>query len=132
MPEESVELIPRIADAINRRNLDAFLALMDPEVVAVPRILAVEGGTLHGHEGIRVWWDGIFGAFPDSEFEAIAVRGIEDVTISHVLTRGRGHGSGAAFEDSIWVASRWRDGKVIWWQTCRSEAAALQGAGLSE
>ena len=56
MSQEDVAAVRRGWDAISRRDLDGFLALMDPEVVAVPRILAVEGGELHGHDGIREWW----------------------------------------------------------------------------
>ena len=44
MFEENVELARRAFAAISARDLDAFLELMDPEVIVVPRILAVEGG----------------------------------------------------------------------------------------
>ena len=107
-------------------------ALTDPEVVAEPRILAVEGGALRGHDGIRKWWDGVFSAFPDFNIEVIEVRGSEDVTLASVRVRGHGQGSGAPFEDAVWIVSRLRDGKVVWWQTYGSEAEALDAAGLSE
>ena len=54
MSEENVELLYRSIDAISRRDLEAFMALMDQDVQAVPRIVTVEG-RLRGHEGIRQW-----------------------------------------------------------------------------
>jgi ketosteroid isomerase-like protein len=122
----NVELTCHAYEAVNRRDLDGLLALMDPEVVAIPRILAVEGGTLEGHGGIREWWEGIFRAFPDFQTDVVGVRGIDDATIAHV----RAHGAGAAFEDDIWVTTRFQDGKVVWWQTCESESDALAALGL--
>ena len=44
MSQENVELLYRAQEALNRRDLDAFLALHDPNVEIVPRILLVEGG----------------------------------------------------------------------------------------
>lgn len=129
MARENVELVHRAFNAVSRRDIDGFLALMDPEVIAVPRILAVEGGALRGHDGIREWWDGIFSAFPNFDAEVTTVREIGDVTVAGVLARGRGQGSGAPFEDTIWVTSRVRDGRCVWWQTCGSEAEALEAAG---
>jgi hypothetical protein len=48
MSQENVKLAYRATDAFNRRDLDAFLALMDDDVDAVSRIIAIEGG-LQGH-----------------------------------------------------------------------------------
>jgi ketosteroid isomerase-like protein len=132
MSQENIELARRAWDAVSRRDLDAFLALMDPEVVLVPRILAVEGGALHGHDGIREWWESIFSVFPDFDAEVIGVRGVGDMTISNVRAHGRGEGSDTPFEDAIWVVSELRDGKVLRWQTFPSEAEALEAAELSE
>ena len=44
MSQENVELIHRSVDAFNRRDLDAYLALMDEDVEAIPRVAAMEGG----------------------------------------------------------------------------------------
>ena len=49
--QENVELIYRGIDAYNRRDLDAFLALCDPEVEFYSRLIEVEGGgPLRGHD----------------------------------------------------------------------------------
>ncbi len=126
MFEENIELARRAFAAISTRDLDAFLELMDPKVIVVPRILAVEGGELSGHGGVRRWWDSIFGVFPDFDIEVIGIRAGRDWTISEAHARGRGETSGSGFEDAIWVASSIRGGKVIRWQTFESEAEAVE------
>ena len=74
---------------------------MDPEVVAVPRILAVEGGALHGRDGIRGWRSSVFGVFPGFDVEVMDIRRFSDVTISNVRARGHGQGSTTPFEDAV-------------------------------
>lgn len=128
MFEENVELARRAFAAISARDLDAFLELMDPEVIVVPRILAVEGGELRGHEGVRRWWDSIVGVFPDFDIEVIGIRAGRDWTVSEARARGRGEASGSGFEDAIWVAARLREGRVVRWQTFESEAEAVEAS----
>jgi ketosteroid isomerase-like protein len=131
MSQENVELHLRSIDAVNRRDLQSFLALMDEDVEAVSRIVAVEGG-LHGHDGIRRWWDSWFASFPDYAIEVVGMRDLSDVTIATISAVGHGAGSSLPFEDNVWLACRWRGGKVIWWQVFRAEAEALKAAGLQE
>jgi ketosteroid isomerase-like protein len=129
MSQENVELHHRSIDAVNRRDQNAFLALMDRDVEAVSRIVAVEGG-LHGHDGIRQWWDNWFEAFPDYRIEVVEMRDLRDVTIATIRAVGHGAGSTLPFEDNVWLACRWRHGKCTWWQVFRAEADALEAAGL--
>ena len=131
MSEENVELLYRTIDAISRRDLEAFMALMDQDVQAVPRIVTVEGG-LRGHEGIRQWWGTWLDAFPDWKLEVVGVRDFGDVIVATFSAVGHGATSHLPLEDNAWLACRWRLGQCTWWQVCRSEAEALEAAGLSE
>jgi ketosteroid isomerase-like protein len=101
MMEDNVDLVSRAFDAVNRRHIDGFLALMSPEIVFIPRLLAVEGGELRGHDGVRRWWASILDAFPDFQATVLEVRAVDGTTISNMRYRGRGGGSSAPFEDSI-------------------------------
>src|SRR5689334_12570316 len=56
MSQENIRLAYGAVDAMNERDLDAYLVLMDEDVEVASRIAAMEGG-LHGHDGIRRWWD---------------------------------------------------------------------------
>ena len=50
---DDTELLRKAYDAFNQRNLDAALALMAPEV-DWPN--GMEGGRVHGREGVREYW----------------------------------------------------------------------------
>ena len=51
MSHENVELVDRACEAVNHRDAGALLALMDDDVEADPRMVAIEG-SFHGHDGI--------------------------------------------------------------------------------
>jgi ketosteroid isomerase-like protein len=133
MSQENVELACRAFDAFNRRDLDAYLALMDDDVEAVPRAVAMEGGdNYHGHDGVRRWWEDLFAVFPDFTVEVVEAHDLGDVTLALLRQRARGAGSDTPTEESIWNAARWRRGKCIWWRTFDVRAEALEAVGLSE
>ncbi|HEU4884113.1 MAG TPA: nuclear transport factor 2 family protein [Longimicrobium sp.] len=50
---DDTELLRYAYAAFNARNIDAALATMHPDVVW-PN--GMEGGTVHGHQGIREYW----------------------------------------------------------------------------
>ena len=131
MSEENVELGYRAIGAVNRRDLDALLELMDEDVESVSRIVAMEGG-LHGHDGVRRWWKSWFDAFPDYQMEIVEIRDGGDVVVATLRAVAHGAGSDLPVEDNIFHASRWRDRRCVWWQVFPTEADALEAAGLSE
>lgn len=51
--QTSTELLKRAYAAFNARDLDGALATMKPDVVW-PN--GMEGGVVHGHEGVRAYW----------------------------------------------------------------------------
>jgi ketosteroid isomerase-like protein len=131
MSKENVQLGYRAIDAVNRRDLDALLELMDEDVESASRIVAMEGG-LHGHDGVRRWWKSWFDAFPDYQLEVVETRDGGDAVVATVRAVGHGAGSNLPVEDKIFQASRWRNRRCVWWQVFRTEAEALEAAGLSE
>ena len=131
MSRENVELGLRAADAFNRRDWDAFVALMDDEVEVESRLVAMEGG-YHGHDGLRRWWKDVLGAFPDYTVEIEEIRDLGEVTLSRIRGLGHSAGSDTPILDPSWQPTRWRDGKCIWWRICSTEEEALEAAGLRE
>jgi ketosteroid isomerase-like protein len=131
MSEENVELVHRVFDAFNRRDLDAALALMDDDVEFGSRLAGIEGG-YHGHRGIRRWWQTIRDASPDRMIEIVEAEEIGDVTLT--LARARGHGavSQIPYEETVWSVARWRDKKAIWWGVFPTRAEALEAVGLQK
>ena len=133
MSEENVELHYEAIDAFNRRDLDALLALADPDIEWFPRIAELEGGgPYRGHDGVRRWWEEWLAVAPDfgGEVEDVGVLG--DVTVVRVRLRGHGVGSGASMEQTVWQFAEWRQRKCVRYRTFESEAEALEAAGLRE
>ena len=131
MSRENVELYRRATQAFNDRDLDAFLALMDADVEAVPRIGAVEGD-YHGHDGMRRWWESVRSTFPDFHAEVVEVRDLGDVTLAELRNRGHGASSDMPVEQRSWHVARWRDKKLLWWRAYGTESEALEAVRLSE
>ena len=133
MSQENVELVHQANDAFNRRDLDALLALADPDVEYFPRILELEGGgPYRGHDGIRSWWETWLGIAPDFSTEIEDIRDLGDVTVVRVRLRGHGIGSGATMDQTAWQVAEWRQKKCVQWRTFTSEAEALEAVGLRE
>ncbi len=128
MVQENVELFHHAYDAVNRRDLDALLGLMDADVEAVPILSGMEGG-YHGHAGIRRWWENLLDVFPDFASELVEVRDLGDLTLATLRIHGHGAGSDAPLDAPldapIWLAARWRSGKCVRWGAYRTEDEAV-------
>ena len=131
MSQENVELAYRAIDAVNRHDLDGYLALMDVDVEAVPLMAAMEGG-YHGHDGIRRWWRHLHDVWSDFSIEVVEVRDLGEVTLAALHLRGHGAGSDAPGEQTIWFSAEARHEKIVWWSSHRTEAEALEAVGLRE
>jgi ketosteroid isomerase-like protein len=133
MSEGNVERYYRVIDAFSRGDLDACLALLDPSVDFAPRSVALEGGrSYEGHDGVRTWWESTFTAFSDYVAEIEEVRDLGDMTFSRLRFRGHGMESDVPIDEMQWHVVEWRHGSVARLRTLRSEAEALEAAGLSE
>jgi ketosteroid isomerase-like protein len=133
MSQENVELAHRAFETFNRRDFDAFLAFMDPDVELKARFMEVEGdANFHGHSGVREWWEALLAIFPDFRVEVLEVRDLGDPVIVAARVHGHGLDSGVPIDEKLWMAGRVRDGRVTWWRNFVSEAEALEAVGLRE
>ena len=128
MSQENLALTRVFADAFNRRDWDAFLAIAHEEIRVESRLAAMEGA-YKGHAGLRRWWENLLSVFPDYEVEIEELRDLGEVTLGHI--RGQGHGADSATPviDPFWQPLRWRDGKCVWWRNCSTEEEALEAIG---
>lgn len=133
MSEENVQQYHRALEAFRRRDLDAFLAFVHPDVDFAPRNVELDGGTSYrGHDGIRSWWKNMFSVFSDYRAEIDEVQDLGDVTFSRVRLRGHGMESAAPLEQTQWHVVDWRQGVIVRFRTLRTETEAFEAAGLSE
>jgi ketosteroid isomerase-like protein len=132
--EQGIELVHQACDAFNRRDLDAFLALCDPDVEFISYMAQVEGGEPYrGHDGVREWWESFHAVFPDFRLEVEQARDLGGGRmIARWRTHARGVKSDALTEQMVWQVGEYRHGKAIEWRMFRSEEEALEAAGLSE
>jgi ketosteroid isomerase-like protein len=131
MSRENVELAHQVYDAFNRRDVDAFLALMDADVKGTSVLVAFEGGQ-NGHDGMRRWWKNLLDVFPDFTMDAVDVRDVGNVTVAKLRNRGHGMGSDTPVEITLWNVAEWRDKKVVWWRSYETDAEALEAVRLRE
>jgi ketosteroid isomerase-like protein len=133
MSQENVEIVRAGHETFNQRDLDAYLALHDPDEEFTPYERAIEGlGPYRGHEDVRRWWDEAFEALPDFKVELDEIRDLGDLIFVRGCLRGHGAVSGAAFERTYWGLFRVRNKRIVWWHAFQTAAEALEAAVLPE
>lgn len=130
---QNVETFKRGSDAVNRRDIETVLAVLDPEVELHPAMAAFLGGratTYRGHEGIREWLRDQDEAFSESRIDYSEIRDLGErvVAIGHLRVRGRE--SGAELESPVaWVVT-FRNGRMIDLRAFLEPKDALEAAAL--
>ncbi len=133
MSRENVEILEAAYAAINRGDLEEFLALVDPDVEFRSLIAEAEGSVYRGHEGVREWWERVANALGGLHFEPEEIHDLGDRGYAELVVTATVEGVGVP--QRMWQAFVFRDGRAIWWATFRAEAEALEaleGLGLPE
>src|SRR3954452_17369833 len=131
MSQENVECASRMYDALNRRDEEALLREMDPEVEGVVYFMQTEGTVYRQHSGVRRLFDELFGVFPDWHAE-VAITEHGKVLVMEVRMTGTGANSGLAVAQTGWQVLRFRNGKIARFHGYGSQAEALEAVGLSD
>jgi uncharacterized protein len=131
MSQENVELVQQMVNAWNRGDYDAARDFFDPDVEVEAALGADIDGTYFGHAGLatlmRFW--GAFGSFR-SDIEKCIPAGDAVVTLLHHHATGKR--SGIDVEMRNWHVYTVRNGKIVRFRQFRTEARALEAAGLSD
>jgi ketosteroid isomerase-like protein len=134
MSEENVEIVLQQMDAFNRRDPDAFVALLSPDVEWEDPTFWSEGArTYHGRAEVREWLNRILEPWDSIHIKAneIAQTSDDQVFVDGVLT-GRGKTSGVETELRIWAVAWFAKGLCTRRRVFRERSEALEAAGLSE
>jgi ketosteroid isomerase-like protein len=124
----NVEAIRAGFAAHNRGDLDALVALYDPEVVFETLLL----GTHHGNEAIRVIYEENQRTM--SGYDVVPVELIEvgeDKVVAVAQAVGAGSFSQIAVDEPFAFVFTFRDGRVIREQAFRNRQEAVEAVGLS-
>jgi ketosteroid isomerase-like protein len=135
MSQEDVETFKRVVEAYNRRDIDALLGELDPEVewrAALDVLLGGEATVHRGHQGVSELIRGTDEVFDEIHADLPDVRDIGDriVAIGHLRIRGKQ--SGAESESAVGLVADFRDGKGVRIRTYLDPEEALEAAGLRE
>lgn len=131
MAQADIDVIRESHEAFRRRDLDAFLAFMHPDVEFRSLVLEIEG-VYRGHEGVRSWWENILAVFPDWSPRIESAREVGDRILVRVRAEGSGTGSGSRLERDWWQVVRVEDGRLRSWAFFRTQREALETLALSD
>jgi uncharacterized protein len=135
MSQENVEAYKRGLDAFNRRDVDAMLEELDPDVVmhlALPAMFGGEATAFRGHDECRKFLGDLDEAFAEFQVEISEVRDLGERLVTIGRLRGRGKESGADVESPIGYVIDFKNGKVVRYRDYFDPNEALEAARLSE
>ena len=135
MSEQNVEVFKRGIDAGNRRDFDAVLADLDPEVEWHPGLIGpLEGQptVYRGREGVREWFEQVDEVLGDVHMDFPEIRDLGDriLAIGHI--RMRGEVSGAETESPMAYLIDYKNAKATRVRSYLDPQEALEAAGLLE
>ena len=120
------QLVRRAVEAFMARDLDAILALADPGIEVRSLLTEAERSLYHGHDGVRDWFDAVFGVFPDWRPQPRAPSHDEDDAVVIPLdVTATGAGSGVPIDQTYWLGARVQADKIIFFGFFRTEADAM-------
>jgi ketosteroid isomerase-like protein len=123
----SEEVVLRAVSAFMARDLDGLLALADPQIVLRSLLTEPERPLYHGHDGVREWFDAVFGVFPDWRPEPRRPSHDEDGAVVVPLdVTASGAGSGVPIDQTYWLGARVEADKIRFFGFFRTESDALE------
>src|SRR5687767_13594744 len=135
MSQENVTALQRAVEAATRRNLDALLKYLDPQVEWHSAILAPLRGdatVYRGHDGIPLMFQDFYDVFEAIDVDISKTHDLGDRVVAIGRIRTRGKESGAETESPWAYVAEFKNGKAIRIRTYLEPKEALKAAGLSE
>lgn len=132
MSEENLEAIRASVAAFDKRNERAWLALCDRRIELLDE-LSLNPNIYRGHDQVAAWFRGWEKVWTDMRFfgpEIIRDEG--DLVVWRSTARARGIRSGVEVAQDFWHVTRFRNGLMTRLENHRTEADALEAAGLQE
>jgi ketosteroid isomerase-like protein len=135
MSEENIEAFKRLVAAANRRDVEAALEDLDPEIEwypAVQMLFAGEATMYRGHVGVRELLREVYAAWAEFHYESSEIRDLGDRIVAIGRFRARGKESAVKVESPLGYLVEFEKGKVIRIRSYLDPKEALQAAGLRE
>jgi ketosteroid isomerase-like protein len=134
MSEENVELVREVTDAANRHDVDAFVALVSPDVVweENPELPGLREA-YRGRAEVREWAEELLEVWESLHGEVVEITELRDdgVFTENVLT-ARGKGSGVPVDLRFWSVYWVAEDKIARRRVFWNREEAREAAGLRE
>jgi ketosteroid isomerase-like protein len=133
MSKQNVELHRRAIETYNARDVEAWIALSDPQIEFHSAFSEVGGAVYRGHDGLRklfkdideVWGNEIR-IDPESFYD------LGEHTLVFQVSHARGKQSGVEVAMPVAVVARWRDGLCVYSRGYSNKGEALRDLGVAE
>jgi ketosteroid isomerase-like protein len=112
MSQENVELVRRLTDAFNAKDLARFTELTTPDFEWSPSMVAIEGEVFVGPEGIESYFDRMRDGWDSFRVEDGELSDLGDRVMWSGRLDGRGRISGATVSAPLDILFEVRGGKV--------------------
>jgi ketosteroid isomerase-like protein len=135
MSQENVESFKRAVEAYNRRDVEALLEELDPEVEWHPAFEVLLGGEAtvsRGHKGVRELLRDTDETLAEIHIEFSEIQDLGDRVVAIGRLRTRGKESGAETESPVGTVAKFKAGRAILIRTYLDPREALEAAGLRE
>ncbi|HEX2360244.1 MAG TPA: nuclear transport factor 2 family protein [Solirubrobacterales bacterium] len=135
MSQENVEVFKRAFDAINRRDGEALLSELDPEVEWHGAILMAMGGeqtVYRGHDGVREWLRDLYETLSEFQAKYPDIRDLGDRTVAIGHVRGRGTASEVEIQTRHATVVEFKNGKGFRIRTYLDPEEAVEAVGLAD
>jgi ketosteroid isomerase-like protein len=128
----AAEALRLVLDAVNARDTEALVHVMDPGVELLPILASLDGG-YRGHAGVRRWLRSLELDWELYETRLERVLDFGDSALGLGSWRARGRTSGVELDSQpgAWHA-RMEGDRVVWWRTYTDRAEALRSLGPAE
>lgn len=133
MSEQNVELHRHALEAYNARDVEAYIALCDPQIELRSVIAAVGGGVYHGHDGLRRYVEDLDDAMGDDvRLDPEAYVDLGERTLMFYVAHGHGRQSDVDVAGRYAQVVTWRDGLAVYSKAYAHREDALKDLGVSE
>lgn len=132
MSQENVEIVKRLMDAFNERDVEAFAQSTTPDFEWFTSMMAVEGEIFRGRDGIDTYFARMREAWDEFRGLADDLRDLGERVLWLGRLQARGRGSGVPISTPLDVLFDLRGGRVSRMHSFLDHDEALQAAGISE
>jgi ketosteroid isomerase-like protein len=131
--KRNVGLHRRVIEAFNAHDVEAFLAIVDPQAEFHSGMTIPGGAVYHGHDGIRKYLRDMEDAWSDeTRLEPEAYFDLGEQSLAFYTGHGRGRESGLEIAAPWAQVVRWRDGLGVYFKAYPRREEALKELGISE